>query len=555
MTTDPLTNIQNTLTAHGKTVHRRGNTLQAQCPAHPDRTPSLTINPGTTQPLILHCHAGCTTTDILTALHLTWNDISNPPQPATNNTPPATYTYTDANWTPLYRIIRGPNKQFRQQHLTPNGEWANGRNNITPILYNLPTILAAINEHDTIHIVEGEKDADTLTAHGEIATTNPGGAGNFTPLMADTLQHATHVTIIADNDTAGHQHAEHVSRLLTERNIPHHITLPTHGKDISEQIGQGHPPLQLQPYTPHTTPHTDSHGLELIDWTTIHDRPDALTDGLIFPGRWTALYAPAKAGKSTILLAISLDIPRGHDTNTAEPRTPTPVLYIDAEMGRVDLHERLTGHGITNPATLTNWHATDLPQPFDTPQGAQQLHHTIQQHNIGCVIIDGLNGAVEGNENDDTTWRNFYTHTIHPLKNRGIAIITGDNTGKDISLGQRGSSVKQDKPDANALLKRTDNGVTITIKQRRTAAYHPETLLAVHNIDNTAPTVVKGIQRDWARGTAECAAVLDGLNVAIDITNKTAQEALRDAGEKYRNNVIADAIRYRKTRDPFPNNP
>ena len=96
--TDPLTLIEQRLHANGNTVKRQGDRLQATCPTHNDNNPSLTVMRGTTQPVVIHCHAGCDTTKILEALHLTWADISNERETPTP-TPPANYVYTDANGT------------------------------------------------------------------------------------------------------------------------------------------------------------------------------------------------------------------------------------------------------------------------------------------------------------------------------------------------------------------------------------------------------------------------------------------------------------------------
>ena len=542
--------VRDALLRHNKQVKVNGTGLMAQCPAHDDHTPSLSISHGNDQPVVLNCHAGCATSDVLTALDLNWSDISNPfntPAP----TPPATYIYTDADGTPLFRVVRGDNKRFRQQHLTVDGEWINGRGDIEPVLYNLTAVNEAITNGDPIYVVEGEKDADTLTRHGHTATTNPGGAGNFTAAMADALRDASQVIVIGDDDTPGHQHLEHIGELLTQRDIPHTLHLPKVGKDISEQEGQGFDPTRVRNYLPDADTTESDLGLELIDWTTINDRPEALIDGLIFPGRWIAFFGKAKCGKSTALLAFSLDIIRGHDTITEESRTPTPVLYIDAEMGRIDLHERLNEHGIANPADLTNWYATDLPKAFDSNEGAEHLLHTVEQLNIGCVIIDGINGAVNGNENDDTTWRDFYKLAIRPLKSRGVAIITGDNTGKDVSLGQRGSSVKQDKPDATALVSQTNDGTKISVKLRRTPAYKPETILRIHNVGTTEPITFTSTKTADPAGTSDCIAELDALGLSDTATNAVCQQALRTNKKKFRNDVIAAAIRRRKTRDPF----
>lgn len=51
-------------------VKRLGhNRAQAQCPAHDDRDPSMTVREGTIG-LLMHCFAGCSFEDILKALDL-----------------------------------------------------------------------------------------------------------------------------------------------------------------------------------------------------------------------------------------------------------------------------------------------------------------------------------------------------------------------------------------------------------------------------------------------------------------------------------------------------
>lgn len=45
------------------------------CPAHDDRTPSLSIRRTADGRVLLHCFAGCRTDDVLAALGLTWADL------------------------------------------------------------------------------------------------------------------------------------------------------------------------------------------------------------------------------------------------------------------------------------------------------------------------------------------------------------------------------------------------------------------------------------------------------------------------------------------------
>lgn len=53
---------------------QRGDSLMAKCPAHEDRSPSLKVTDAGDR-ILLHCYAGCSTDDILTALGLDWGAL------------------------------------------------------------------------------------------------------------------------------------------------------------------------------------------------------------------------------------------------------------------------------------------------------------------------------------------------------------------------------------------------------------------------------------------------------------------------------------------------
>jgi len=57
--------------------NRRGG-IVAQCPAHDDHSPSLSVNIGETQAALIYCYSGCDPEDVLAALNLTWKDILPP---------------------------------------------------------------------------------------------------------------------------------------------------------------------------------------------------------------------------------------------------------------------------------------------------------------------------------------------------------------------------------------------------------------------------------------------------------------------------------------------
>jgi hypothetical protein len=46
-----------------------------RCPVHDDKRPSLAVRELADGKLLVHCHAGCTTADVLDALGLRWRDL------------------------------------------------------------------------------------------------------------------------------------------------------------------------------------------------------------------------------------------------------------------------------------------------------------------------------------------------------------------------------------------------------------------------------------------------------------------------------------------------
>ena len=58
----------------GVTRKREGQYM-ARCPAHSDRSPSLAVGEGTEGRVILHCYAGCSAFDVITAVGLNYSDL------------------------------------------------------------------------------------------------------------------------------------------------------------------------------------------------------------------------------------------------------------------------------------------------------------------------------------------------------------------------------------------------------------------------------------------------------------------------------------------------
>lgn len=288
--------------------------------------------------------------------------------------------------------------------------------------------------------------------------------------------------------------------------------------------------------------------LTLVDWATAFNRPpvESIVEGLVLPGRWTALVAPAKLGKSTLDLHIAHSLARGFDPFHGTPQPPMGVLYLDGEMGEADILERLAALDLT-PDDLPNLHYTDMFPKGDTVQGGAAIVSTAIALGVTTVFLDGMNAFVTGAEKDDTPWRGLFEQTISPLKRAGIAVLSSDNTGKDITLSARGSSVKLDKADAIVMLKRTDNGLNLHTTHQRTSGYLRSLDLTMSGLGGDEPINYRQTIGAWPAGTHDAVALLDKLGISVSDGRERTRQVLKAAGHKLRNDVLSAAIRYRRS--------
>ena len=121
------------------------------------------------------------------------------------------YVYRQADGTPYLQVCRTQAKQFFQNHW--NGQmWVTGKPDGAKVPYRLPELLAAPLTAK-VHLVEGEKDADVLVKLGFTATTNSGGAANWSDDLNEYFRDR-HVYIHEDNDEEGRKRVQRIARAL-----------------------------------------------------------------------------------------------------------------------------------------------------------------------------------------------------------------------------------------------------------------------------------------------------------------------------------------------------
>lgn len=556
----------------------------ARCPvttAHKggDRNPSLSVAEGAEGKALLTCHRGCTLPEIAQSLDLGLRDMFPKRDKVTDieqKRVVATYGYTDANGELLYEVVRYRPKDFRQRRRDERGEWVWTIKDIPEDqrpLYQLPQVIKAVAEGRTVWVVEGEKDAENLQWEvpiGDVVTTNSGGAQYWKPHHAETLKGAN-VVVVPDNDAPGRQRATSILTSLTglARSVKV-LSVPDGHKDASDALR-----ASLAPSTWRTVPDSEIISWAgasipepepaaqpmLLDWTEFwqadHVTEDWLIEPLLPTGRAVSIYAPAKTGKSLIVLSAVAAACTGRSVWGLPPQPPVRILYLDYEMTPNDLRERLELLGYGPDDDLSNLRYALIPSlpPFDTAEGGQALLELAQAENVRGVIIDTFGRATQGDENDADTTRAYYRYTGGLLKKHGIASGRTDHAGKDLERGQRGSSAKNDDVDLVWKLGRTDDGVKVTRTHSR-MSWVPEAIDLVRHEDQYGVWEFRRAAGSggWPAGTKETVNALEALGLPVDISTRRAEQALKDAGKGVRRTLVTAAVKWRKqTAEPVDN--
>lgn len=181
---------------------------QCRCSSHNDDKASLTITEEDNK-ILMHCHAGCDTLNILNSVGLTekdmFNNVKEKPQLVVE------YIYRDENGNPLYKVMRFEPKNFIQARYN-NGEWVYKMAGVRYVLYNLPNVIKS----EEVYFVEGEKDADNLNKIGLTATTSVSGAASYKKRAAEYAESLRDkvVYIVPDNDKSGYSYADDIKKSL-----------------------------------------------------------------------------------------------------------------------------------------------------------------------------------------------------------------------------------------------------------------------------------------------------------------------------------------------------
>ncbi|MFA5161924.1 MAG: phage/plasmid primase, P4 family [Elusimicrobiales bacterium] len=224
----------------------RNGQRSGKCPFHDDRQASFSFN---VEDGVWTCHAGCGSGGLKEfARKLGLPAESIPHIAKVRHEILAAYDYKDEQGDLLFQMVRYVPKDFRQRRPDGSGGWIWNLECVRRVPYRLPELIEAMDRDETVFIVEGEKDVETLRSHGFTATCNPGGAGKWRDEYSSFFTEM-YIAVIPDNDEVGRKHARQICKSLAgiARSVKL-VELPgvaRKGEDVSDWISAGHSAKEL----------------------------------------------------------------------------------------------------------------------------------------------------------------------------------------------------------------------------------------------------------------------------------------------------------------------
>ena len=395
-----------------------------------------------------------------------------------------TFDYRDLDKRLLFQVVRYEPKDFRQRRPDPEKPdgWNWSTKGAQQVPYKLPEIAKAIENSETIVIVEGETNVELLWKLGIPATCNAGGAGKWSNDLNVYFKNAN-IIIIPDFDPQkvnpktkepmfhddgrpvlpGQDHALDIARKLTgiakivqildlgqvwpavkPKNdfVDWHKATRIDAEQfylIADDAPVWAPDFELSwPY--------EKLILTLTEWI---ERQLAELDLLL--GKWLAtttrgiINAPTGLGKTMLGIGLAMRMAAGVGFLHWAATRPATVLFVDGEMTARGLKRRIVAelerfqseHPGKYPEGFHALCHEDIEnfQPLNTPTGQQQIERAIEQiGGVDFIFFDNIMSLIAGDMKEEDGWRQTL-QWIKALSKRSIGQFWLHHTGHDESHG------------------------------------------------------------------------------------------------------------------------
>ncbi|OKO75122.1 hypothetical protein AC629_34355 [Bradyrhizobium sp. NAS80.1] len=219
--------------------------------------------------------------------------------------------------------------------------------------------------------------------------------------------------------------------------------------------------------------------------------PDYLLGEVLSTTSRGVMSAPTGLGKSNAAIAIGMRMAAGASFLHWEGRRPAKVLYIDGEMSRRLLKQRLLAEEVRllgetseqvreqfNPAGFHALSTEDIPNfnPLNTRPGQMAIERIIAEMG-GCdfVIFDNVMSLISGSMVDEEAWAQTLPW-VKSLTKRGIGQLWIHHTGHDETKGY-GTKTREWQMDVVIHLtkaERADTDVSFKLEFRKARERRPD---------------------------------------------------------------------------------
>ena len=403
---------------------RRGdNQFDVLCPVHGDQRSSAGVRLAPSGAILIHCLAGCSTEEIISAAGIDWKDLFSDDDDSFDHEdkmPVATYVYTDIDGTQLFRVLKYRDqygkKSFAQQAADGKGGWLPTLGSINKVPYNLQEVHKACAAERRVVIVEGEKDVETLRKHGIVASTTPGGSSGWRSTYADFFK-GGEIIVIPDNDAPGKKYAKSICADLRHAKV---LELP--GLNEKEDVSDWLVTHKIDDLRALLGP--ESVEMNPCDWGVFQSETDRiryLCGDILAAQTVNIMVADAGLGKTTLLAQMCLSLASGRPFLGIPTHGAIPVLLLEAEGARPIFRERAElcrrAMGIET-AELKRWYiqSKDLD---DFRLSHVTLERQIRMSGAKLVVLDTLGYfLLPGDENSSKDWKEYVMEPLRYLKRK-----------------------------------------------------------------------------------------------------------------------------------------
>ncbi|MEE2058267.1 AAA family ATPase [Rhodococcus artemisiae] len=523
------------LTDAGKLVRPRNNSQAvAQCPAHDDSNPSLSLT-RIEGSVLVHCHAGCSTANVMDSLGLHHRDVFDDPAGTS-------YAYRDGR-TVFRTYEDNGRKKFRQSGNTKGQD-----------LYRVER-LDEVATGTPVYVVEGEKDVHAVESVGGVAVCSAMGAGkagqfDWSPLAGHT------VVIVADDDEPGRKHALDVHKIVEPIAAGVVVATAREGKDAADHIAAG----------------CGLDELEIVDLGGQAGRRLKVTRGAdvkmqrvrwvmedwIPAGSLTLLAGREGLGKSTIAAEICAQVTRGKLEGELHG-TPQNVLYVHSEDSReFTVAPRLKAAGADMDRVLfvdvetSHTDTGTLILPLDT----LALEKVIAQHRVAFVVLDAATSSMssELSGKDDRAVRQYLEPLAQLASRQGCVVFglchfgkrDGADTGKLIlgsiawsQVARSVLSVAKDEDSGNLVVTNTKGNLAPRVRSM-------EATLESTTVQTEDGPAEVGALKWLGETTRDARELLGGSDDEDDDRTETErwlEDYLTESGPTARKDVLAAAAK------------